>query len=196
MAYTKQNFEDGQVLKAEHLNKMEDGIATACDLAYEETKLTEIIHEAEFVGVDMDGAYVVEFDESLFTGKEKELIIKFDGVEYDCVADTESGGDGQANFGNMVVAGGEDTGEPFAFMLAPAYGFAWFLMFDGNAHTIGITNVERTIKPIDEKYIPVTVRAFYIDSTYLYTDSTFTTKATKKDVQNAQFFVSLGSSLL
>lgn len=26
MAYTKQNFEDGQVLNAEHLNKMEDGI--------------------------------------------------------------------------------------------------------------------------------------------------------------------------
>ena len=27
MAYTKQNFEDGQTLKAEHLNKMEEGIA-------------------------------------------------------------------------------------------------------------------------------------------------------------------------
>lgn len=27
MAYTKQNFEDGQVLNAEHLNKMEEGIA-------------------------------------------------------------------------------------------------------------------------------------------------------------------------
>lgn len=26
MAYTKQNFEDGQILKAEHLNKMEEGI--------------------------------------------------------------------------------------------------------------------------------------------------------------------------
>ena len=26
MAYTKQNFEDGQTLKAEHLNKMEEGI--------------------------------------------------------------------------------------------------------------------------------------------------------------------------
>lgn len=29
MAYTKQNFEDGQVLNAEHLNKMEDGIEAA-----------------------------------------------------------------------------------------------------------------------------------------------------------------------
>lgn len=27
MAYTKQNFKDGQILKAEHLNKIEDGIA-------------------------------------------------------------------------------------------------------------------------------------------------------------------------
>lgn len=26
MAYEKQNFEDGKVLKAEHLNRMEDGI--------------------------------------------------------------------------------------------------------------------------------------------------------------------------
>lgn len=29
MAYTKQNFVDGQTLKAEHLNKIEDGIAAA-----------------------------------------------------------------------------------------------------------------------------------------------------------------------
>lgn len=28
MAYTKQNFKDGQILKAEHLNKIEDGIIT------------------------------------------------------------------------------------------------------------------------------------------------------------------------
>ena len=31
MAYTKQNFVDGQVLKAEHLNAMEEGIKQSLD---------------------------------------------------------------------------------------------------------------------------------------------------------------------
>lgn len=31
MSYTKQNFKDGQTLTADHLNHIEDGIATAAD---------------------------------------------------------------------------------------------------------------------------------------------------------------------
>lgn len=37
MKYTKQNFKDGQVLKAEHLNKIEDGLV---DLTEELEKST------------------------------------------------------------------------------------------------------------------------------------------------------------
>ena len=39
MAYTKQNFEDGQVLTAEHLNNMERGIENAVSIT--EQNLTE-----------------------------------------------------------------------------------------------------------------------------------------------------------
>ena len=40
--YEKQNFRDGQVLTAEHLNHIEDGIVAACSLFEDDKK--EIIN--------------------------------------------------------------------------------------------------------------------------------------------------------
>lgn len=57
MAYTKQNFTDGQVLTASCLNRMEQGICDACDAAEEVTM--EMVNEAisAAIGSAIGGSY-------------------------------------------------------------------------------------------------------------------------------------------
>lgn len=50
MSYTKQNFTDGQVLKAEHLNKMENGIADAATIPTASVGQTIVVEEVDANG--------------------------------------------------------------------------------------------------------------------------------------------------
>lgn len=70
MAYTKQNFEDGQVLKAEHLNNMEQGIERVSKMVVEQASDT-LTWDGNTDGrtmVDLgDGAYMVHVSNSVPT---------------------------------------------------------------------------------------------------------------------------------
>lgn len=47
MAYEKQNFQDGQILTAKHLNHMEDGIEAASRLSEEEkAEIVDMVFKA------------------------------------------------------------------------------------------------------------------------------------------------------
>ena len=64
MSYNKQNFKDGQVLNAEHLNHIEDGIVDAQKVA-SLVNLTAYESEGKIVETYPDGSVVtstVEFD--------------------------------------------------------------------------------------------------------------------------------------
>lgn len=70
MAYTKQNFEDGQVLTAEHLNKMEQGIADAADYNKLENRPFVENHTIEWDGVT-DGLLEIIPDTSSASARDK-----------------------------------------------------------------------------------------------------------------------------
>lgn len=79
MSYTKQNFVSGQVLKAEHLNRMEDGIVAleediptaqelvdALPVAGEDEIVAELLNaEALPIVQDADGAILTDADSAL-----------------------------------------------------------------------------------------------------------------------------------
>lgn len=147
-----------------------------------------IIAETEMTGELSDGAYVVGLDATAFSGEEERMVIEVDGVKYDRAVDTSMG---VCMFGNLSIAGGEaDTGEPFCVMVmvAPTYQSALIAFSDANQHTVSISEAET--KKIDKVYIPTAVREFYSEAgeTYLYTDKNLTVKATKEDVEAAQYF--------
>lgn len=118
MTYIKQNFEDGQVLKAEHLNYMEDGIADHVhsweDLENKPFGDGEIVFfegdnlEPEYV----DGGYI--FNE-VFSGDFNDALqytVLLDGVEYTCDVFDVYGM--STAIGNPAILGaGEDNGLPF-----------------------------------------------------------------------------------
>lgn len=146
-------------------------------------EVVEIMPERELSGANEDGMYVAPIDPSLFTGNEIRLIIAFDGVEYIC--DPVDIGIGYPIFGNQKYCGGEDTGEPFALMVAAGVDAVMF-MPDEEPHDISIRGV--VAAKLDKKYID-TMTVFYgnMDDTdhYLYTDASFTTKVTASQLQTA-----------
>lgn len=55
MSYTKQNFSAGQILKAEHLNHIEEGIAKVEQQIPTDDHINELIEDV--LGVIEDGSY-------------------------------------------------------------------------------------------------------------------------------------------
>lgn len=179
MSYEKQNFEDGQVLEAEHLNHMEDELArpknwkeiegkpfVTVDGAKEQidpavlpealqfggvTTIKGIMPETEVTGEDDgSGVGIVELDASLFTGNEQLLKIVFDGKEYICQNKNDA-------YGNTAIMGDvNDTGEPFLVFVFVGYGMAQMFLTDTNHHTVSIAEAER--KKIDMNYLPDEVK--------------------------------------
>ena len=146
-------------------------------------ELTEIMPETELIGTESEGVYSVDLDIALFSGNEKAMKIKFDGVVYDCPS--IDSGYGYPAFGNMMYMGGEDTGEPFVIAVMIEFGIAMLVVEDGKPHLIKIENM--AVKTIDDVYIPTPV-VFYEGVTnddYIYIDPDKTTKATKGDIINA-----------
>lgn len=94
MAYEKQTWECGQVITADKLNHMEDGIANAggdCDCGFEceedVTLLTEETVTAELVG---DEAYGTLSYSQLIN--QDTITVTFNGTEYECDATIEENG--------------------------------------------------------------------------------------------------------
>lgn len=155
MAYTKQNFEDGQTLKAEHLNKMEDELAREKswdELAHRPfgEAVAEIIPETEVTGVETDGMYIAVFDPSAFPTEAEQAKVIFDGVVYtsDYVWNDAYGA---FMFGNKSILGGVDTGEPFLMLVAPGE-LAQMAMPDADTHRVEIFTVVTEL--LDVNYLP------------------------------------------
>lgn len=79
--------------------------------------------------------------------------VTFDGVEYECEAFIASmEGMSAPAFGNAAVAGGEDTGEPFAiFKMAGDNIVANIIFFDMNPHTVRVEG--EVAVPIPAQYV-------------------------------------------
>lgn len=82
MIYEKQNFKDGQVLTAEQMNHMEDGISKSVR-AYKETTRNKIIEGTKNFSSNLISVSVVDADGNNFVLKEgTQYILTVDGVEY------------------------------------------------------------------------------------------------------------------
>lgn len=92
--------------------------------------------------------------------------------------------------GNPTVIGGEDNGLPFSCF--PNLDTGEGMLFISFIPFTSVYISTDAIKKIEQKYITEAVREFYIasasDSRYLYIDSYLTTKATKEDVLNTQYY--------
>lgn len=87
--------------------------------------------------------------------------VTFDGVEYVCEAfmATMAGMSAPA-FGNTAVAGGANTGEPFAIFKMAGDEWTTAIFFDMNPHTVQV--FEETHTPIPQKYL-VNAFPYYVE---------------------------------
>lgn len=92
--------------------------------------------------------------------------VVFDGVKYSCTAQTTTFGGMNLTFiGNSVFIG-NDTGEPFALAsIVGNDGYIVLLGFDGNEHTVGLSDIR-----LNDAYIPLSAYPYYIDVTGEGTD--------------------------
>lgn len=188
MAYEKQKFEDGQVLEAEHLNHMEDELARQKSWNelgdrpfYEKiTAITEIIPETEVVGSEESGG-TVDFDSSKFPEEPDVLLIRFDAVDYVCNKTSVAG---SAFYGNFALGGGDNTGEPFLFMLSLADASAMMLLQDTSSHMVSISSPIIEVEMLPAKFV---TKVFYVSNAdqYLYKDIGLLNKATAEDIAEA-----------
>lgn len=199
MAYTKQNFEDGQVLTAEHLNNMERGIedasvqsdwnqtdAAAADFIknkpFGDVAVT-LIEEQTCTPVPDDTTPVISV-KAPGIGSTAQVV--FNGTSFDCIVYAV---EGLPAVGNMSLLSGEnDTGEPFllawlddqtTMCFVADYASDFVIKADGFA-----------VLKLNPKYMD-TCTYFYahgVADGYLYTDLMCTTMATASDVYTALLF--------
>ena len=153
MSYEKQNFQDGQVLTAEMLNKMEAWMSMA-QPPYVEVFETEIVSETTGA-VNAEGGLLLQCAYPITAGAT--YIINWNGIEYSCVAIDYGGMIMLGNYGAML--GGDDTGEPFlAMYMEENEGVICAIVsVDGSAEaTVSITGEVEIIHQMEEKFIPKT----------------------------------------
>lgn len=191
MAYTKQNFEDGQTLKAEHLNKMEEGIAAPdwdqmVNRPFGETP-TVLYEGTDLTPENKDGVYMAQLSDQCMLVTGTTCKVTFDGVEYTCmVVDYYD----VPMMGNLSMMGaGDDTGEPF-------------IVFDDSSDGGGVSIVASTaftslridaatITRIPAKYLDLDLETvFYVNGStteypYIYKDFSMNTPVTLAELTEA-----------
>lgn len=177
MAYTKQNFKDGQVLKAEHLNHIEEGISGleqgGADWNAAEGEPGHILNKpfglefgelfrvdnAQFA-VDKNIAMTVCPMEAITLVDGEIYTVVWDGAQYQCTGMAlEIEGVPGYFLGNQALMGGEFSEEPFAYISVPSEGLRFMIDVDAtlsgvtaSQHSFSITG--NTIKPIEKVYLP------------------------------------------
>ena len=148
MAYTKQNFADGQVLKAEHLNHIEEGLSKAA-VAYEEGGVVEVLAETTVTALEAEGEFLVEKQIELTVGEH--YVVRLNGVDYpSTVVDLGDGTSALINDGANL-----ETEENLLFFIMSVDGTVMVQMLDGSTSvTISIYQNGTVIHPIDGKYLP------------------------------------------
>lgn len=182
MAYEKQNFKNGQVLNAKHLNHMEDGIAavpswnqndpTALDYIEGRTHWVDdpvetVLFEQDVVFTSqgsISGAQVTS-DKSLLFENGHSYTVAFNGTEYECIAFQIEEGTlegviliGNASlFSSLVGTEYQDSGEPFAVL----GGDTGALMVATESGTFGVSikTVLTQVHALEEKFIPIIPRS-------------------------------------
>lgn len=118
---------------------------------------TEVLFDQRVEFADLGGmmAYMVEFPE--FMEADKTYTVTYNGVAYRCQPfDLEDSGFANA-LGNMAVAGGDDTGEPFLLIINDdeGDGVADLLITSLNSDTSATVKIEKpVVHTIDPKFLP------------------------------------------
>ena len=167
MAYEKQNFKDGDILTAEQLNHIEDGIDALgvvpdlsvndeSDPAYVKNRPFYQGDPAETVLVEestvsfIDGA--AEFPSTFAAVIGETYTVYWDGTAYERQCFIFNGS--TPAIGNMSIPGmGSDTGEPF-FMAIGKKGMTIITKDTSDSHTFSISGMVAQVVKIDEKYLP------------------------------------------
>lgn len=182
MSYEKQNFTDGQTLKAEHLNRIEDELARKKSWDELDGKPFDKIEgglrinnfddfPTEFTTTDTSpaGKYMTSISHSLGKSIFKDyvgqtLTIEYDGTEYECEVFAISDPGSPAGAGNWALVNnttsveGSNGDAPF-FIFSNTSSFKLYAEESGT-HTISV-KIEEVVPdeyfPMEEGYIPETI---------------------------------------
>ena len=176
MAYIKQNFEDGQVLKAEHLNNMEEGIGGANDtldalkaaggVGYSESNRVAAVKPQTVEAVTIeethgDGGSTYWMARAIASApimKGDKLTVIWDGAEYKATARaTEDFGDVLVRFPGIIfglLVGDPDI--PITVNYNPDSTELFIVVSESmlGDHTVAIYKDTEIVHAIDQKYIP------------------------------------------
>lgn len=118
MAYNKYTWVDGELITAEKLNHMEDGIAEGggCDCGFECTETTEQLFNETVTTVEHDGVCFAQLNYlGLITADE--LTVIFNGTQYICPKIIVNGADG-AYYGGVNPSTGAPDFTDFPFSIS------------------------------------------------------------------------------
>jgi hypothetical protein len=166
MSYTKQNFSNGQVLTATHLNKIEDGLSNISynDLqdkpCYTAIGMVDIVPETTLTFND-DSNGILPTAPDLTTGNEYTVV--WNGTEYKCIAQ-DAVAEGMrigVGIGDLsVMMGEESTGEPFVIVavdpsMSETLGATnMCVALDGSTTaTISVVGICEAVHKLDNKYL-------------------------------------------
>lgn len=162
MSYEKQGFADGQVLKAEHLVKMEEAILNTSwndlkDRPFGNGFLIEMIPETTITGTSSGCNYIYTFNPNIdeFVVGDT-YIVKYNGVEYECVAKQSS------RIGNNIAYALNEFDPNTEFDPSNENTYPFYIstynavVFGTGEHTLSMHHVG--LKTIDDEFIPDTVQ--------------------------------------
>lgn len=197
MAYEKQNFQQGQILTAEAMNKIEEELARKKSWDelgdkpfYSEYKDAVLFPETT-IEFSSDNE-IFNFEISLINGQEYTVV--WDGKEYKETAfPSKYYGQTFIVVGNAsLFGGGDNTGEPFAIGSLVGQGLAGaFTSTPGVTSKAEIKYVEETVRPLDKKYLdldwmPGEVEA---DLSIIVPEKNFVSAGSGYDLENVFFDV-------
>ena len=216
MSYNKQNFENGQVLKAEHLNHIEDGIANQSwndlkDKPFGDGYGDTVTFDGNGEGKVNVGGMMFKVSDAVPTYADflNGGSLVMNGMEMP-FTEEDIPPEEEMVYPNGVIAltgvyiippsmaGVEDESTGFTYPEAGTY-FAYAIEYGlimTKLQLNGYTAFE-CVNKIEEKYIPTITEAglklktFYIgngNDPYLYTDPAKTTKATNQDIPDTNLF--------
>lgn len=156
MAYTKQNFKDGQVLNAEHLNNIENGISQLseeiADYSWNDLKnkpfgdeVVVAVEEQTVEFVEQEGNFGAQLACSAEIALGDTIIVDINGEKTECVIE-DPYNMGWLAFGDLA------TITPFGGMVENGVVMIMSATISGNV-TVGITKVDVT--QIADKYVPI-----------------------------------------
>lgn len=144
--------------------------------------MREIMPATEITPMDDgSGSYIAELDVSMFTAKEKQIAVTFDGVEYVCDCLNE---DGAMAFGNLATLGESiESSEPFACVVVPMYEMCVMAFIDDLTHTVSMSEVNIEYKKLADGYINSEWLAQRAPSSYdICIDSSITFKSDESSI--------------